>query len=139
MVFGLLAALESEPEAKQRHMDRASVRGESKLVNAEEQRRLLIQERPPALGVSWALDSCADMTSSGRRVEGGWPGTIPEARQRVLRGLTHELQARGFAPLSPSELTAATATVYDRARREWQLAGKARVGKPPMPPRRLAK
>jgi hypothetical protein len=110
-------------------MKRESVRGEAKLLSGEEQRRRLIEERPPALGVTWALDSCADVTGSGRRVEGGWPGTVPEARMRVLRGLTHELAARGFAPLSQSELSAATSTVYDRARREWQLAGKARPAK----------
>jgi hypothetical protein len=110
-------------------MKRASVRGEAKLLNAEEQRRRLIEERPPALGVSWALDSCADVTRSGRRVEGGWPGTVPEARMRVLRGLTHELAARGLAPLSQTELNVATSAVYDRARREWQLAGKTRPAK----------
>ena len=96
-------------------MKRESVRGEAKLLNAEEQRRRLIEERPPALGVSWALDSCADVTRSGRRVEGGWPGTVPEAR--------------GLAPLSQPELTVATSTVYARARREWQLAGKTRPAK----------
>ena len=48
---------------------------------------------------------------------------------RVLRDLTRELAASGFAPLSPIELNTATSTVYDRARREWQLAGKARVSK----------
>lgn len=101
-------------------------------VRGEELRRRLIEERPPALGVTWALDSCADVTKSGRRVEGGWPGTVPEARMRVLQDLPRELAAKGFAPLSPLELTAATSTVYDRARREWQLAGKTRVGKAPL-------
>ena len=110
---------------KQRPMKRDNVRG-------EELRRRLIEERPPALGVTWALDSCADVTKSGRRVEGGWPGTVPEARMRVLQDLPRELAAKGFAPLSPIELTAATSTVYDRARREWQLAGKTRVGKVPL-------
>jgi len=110
-------------------MKRENVRGEAKLLNGEERRRRIIEERPLALGVTWALDSCADVTRSGRRVEGGWPGTVPEARMRVLGALTRELAAQGFAPLSQSELSAATSSVYDRARREWQLAGKARVSK----------
>jgi len=110
-------------------MKRVSVRGEAKALNDEERRRRLIEERPPALGVTWALDACQDVAQSGRRVEGGWPGTVPEARMRVLRDLARELAARGMAPLSQGELTSATATVYDRARREWQLAGKARVSK----------
>jgi hypothetical protein len=120
---------ESKRHDKQRHMKRETVRGEAKLLSGEEQRRRLIEERPPALGVTWANDSCADVTRSGRRVEGGWPGTVPEARMRVLSGLTHELAARGLAPLSQTELSTATSTVYDRARREWQLAGKTRPGK----------
>lgn len=124
-----LAASESNRHDKQRLMKRETVRGEAKLLNDEERRRRVIEERPPALGVTWALDACADMTSSGRRVEGGWPGTVPEARMRVLRDLTRELAASGFAPLSQIELNTATSTVYDRARREWQLAGKARVSK----------
>ncbi len=110
-------------------MKRVSVRGEAKALNDEERRRRLIEERPPALGVTWALDACQDVAQSGRRVEGGWPGTVPEARMRVLRDLARELAARGMAPLSQGELTAATSTVYDRARREWQLAGKVRVSK----------
>jgi len=126
-LFGGFGNLERHD--KQRHMKQGTVRGEAKLLNDEEQRRRLIEERPPALGVTWALDSCADVTRSGRRVEGGWPGTVPEARMRVLRGLTHELAQRGFAPLSQTELSAATSTVYDRARREWQLAGKTRPPK----------
>lgn len=114
-------------------MKQETVRGEAKLLRDEQQRRLLIEERPSALGVSWALDSCADVTRSGRRVEGGWPGTVPEARMRVLSGLTHELAARGFAPLSQTELSVATSTVYDRARREWQRAGKTKPAKASTP------
>lgn len=110
-------------------MKRVSVRGEAKALNGEERRRRLIEERPPALGVTWAADACDDVAQSGRRVEGGWPGTVPEARMRVIRDLARELAAHGLAPLSQGELTTATATVYDRARREWQLAGKARVSK----------
>ena len=125
VLCSVLAARESNRHDKQRPMKRDNVRG-------EELRRRLIEERPPALGVTWALDSCADVTKSGRRVEGGWPGTVPEARMRVLQDLPRELAAKGFAPLSPVELTAATSTVYDRARREWQLAGKTRVGKMPL-------
>lgn len=43
----------------------------------------------------------------------------------ALRELTRELAAEGMAPLSPGELGAVTATVYDSARREWLTASKA--------------
>lgn len=124
----------SKASRQAKDMKREPVRGEAKSANAEEQRRRLIEERPSSLGLTWAQDSCADVTQNGRRVEGGWPGTVPEARMRVLRGLTAELASRGLEPLSQTELAAATATVYDRARREWQLAGKARVGKASVAP-----
>lgn len=65
------------------------------------------------------------MAHARRRLEGGWPGTMAEARMLALRELTRELAAEGLAPLSPSELGAAAVIVYDHARREWLQASKA--------------
>src|SRR3954466_2451286 len=107
-------------------MKRVSVRGEAKALNDEERRRRMIEERPPALGVTWAADACDDVAQSGRRLEGGWPGTVPEARMRVLQELTRELAEQGLPPLSHIELVAATAGAYERAKRDWQLAAKSR-------------
>ena len=43
----------------------------------------------------------------------------------ALRELTRELAAEGLAALSPTELGAAAAMVYDHARRAWLQASKA--------------
>lgn len=59
------------------------------------------------------------MLAQGRCIEGGWPGTMPEARARVLGYLTPKLASRKMASLSHSELTRATTFAYDRARRDW--------------------
>jgi hypothetical protein len=97
-------------------------------VSQAERRSRLIREQPAVVGAGWARDFCSEALQSGRRIEGGWPGTVPEARMRVLQGLTRELAAQGFAPLSHEELVAATAATYERAKRDWQLAGKLGSG-----------
>jgi hypothetical protein len=101
---------------------------ETRSLGNAERRNRLIREQPAVVGAGWARDSCREALQCGRRIEGGWPGTVPEARMRVLHGLTRELAAQGLAPLSHEELVAATATAYERAKRDWQLAGKLGSG-----------
>ena len=107
-------------------MKQANAQTAGKGLSDLERRNRLIQDRPLALGASWALDACQDAVQSGRRLEGGWPGTVPEARMRVLQELTRELAEQGLTPLSHTELVAATAGAYERAKRDWQLAAKSR-------------
>jgi hypothetical protein len=99
----------------------------AKLDPAEggERRRRFIEQIPIALGAHWALDSSRNVALEGRRIEGGWPGTVPEARARVKRELTLELEALGLSPPTESELLIATSTAYERARHEWQRLGRA--------------
>jgi hypothetical protein len=106
-------------------MKQANARGPAAPPKDDQRRRRLIQEQLAVLGASWALEACQDMLSSGRKIEGGWPGTVPEARMRVLAALTRELSSRSLSPLSPTEVTEATATAYERAKRDWQLASKS--------------
>src|SRR5687767_7097377 len=94
---------------------------------SEGRRKHLIQERLATLGTTWAADSCQELRDSGRRVEGGFPGTVPEARSRVQRELTGLLTAHGMDPLRPEELSAATSTAYEQAKRAWQVAGQGRL------------
>jgi hypothetical protein len=89
-----------------------------------ELRKRCLQELPTTLGVRWANDSCREMASEGRRIEGGWPGTMPEARVLLYRELSLELASVSLAPPSESELALATASTYERARHEWQRLGK---------------
>ena len=96
------------------------------LAEDGERRKRFILEIPITLGAHWALDSSRNVALEGRRIEGGWPGTVPEARARVKRELTLELEALGFSPPTETELLTATATAYERARHEWHGRGTCR-------------
>jgi hypothetical protein len=102
----------------------------AKALSDSERRSQLLQDQPALVGASWAVDACDEARRSGRSIEGGWPGTVPEARMRVLQALAHVLTERRLSPLSHSELVTATAAAYDRAKREWSLATKVRRSKP---------
>lgn len=93
----------------------------------EVRRKHLIQEQLATLGTTWAADSCQELKDSGRRVEGGFPGTVPEARSRVQRELTRLLAQHGMEPLRPEELSAATSAAYEQAKRAWHVAGQGRL------------
>lgn len=95
-----------------------------------EQRKRSILEIPLGLGADWALDASRSLQLEGRRIEGGYPGTVPEARARMKRELTLELERLGFTPPSEAELVVATAAAYDRARVEWQRLGRGSSAPP---------
>jgi hypothetical protein len=104
---------------------RASGQTADRAAGDAQRRGRLIQDRPLSLGAGWVRDFCEDAQRSGRRIEGGWPGTVPEARRRVLQELTRELAEAGLVPLEHDELLTATAAAYERAKRDWQLATKS--------------
>jgi hypothetical protein len=95
-----------------------------------EQRKRSILEIPLGLGADWALDASRSLQLEGRRIEGGYPGTVPEARARMKRELTLELERLGFTPPTEAELVIATAAAYDRARVEWQRLGRGSSAAP---------
>lgn len=100
--------------------------------SADEKRGRLLKENPAIVGANWAVQYLEVVRESGRQIEGGWPGTVAEARMRVLSALPQTLLSLGFQPLNHEELVAATAIAYAEARRSWQLASKGR--RPPSPP-----
>lgn len=91
-----------------------------------EPRGTMLRAASEAIGARWVLDYSATVQGSGRRIEGGWPGTLPEARGRVLASLPQELSERGAAPLSSQELAAASAMASAEAKRRWRAATKRR-------------
>lgn len=105
-------------------MKQANSQQSIKPASDTERRNHLIQELPLTLGAKWALDCCREAVQGGR-LEGGWPGTVPEARIRVLQELTRELAEQRLPPPTPGELAAATSSAYERAKRDWQLAAKS--------------
>jgi hypothetical protein len=64
-----------------------------------------------AIGEAWALERVRALREERREIVGGWPGTISEAKMRVLTHLDHTLAREVLADL------ARVATVA--ARREW--------------------
>lgn len=94
------------------------------LRDLPESRGALLREASEAIGARWVLDYSASVQQSGRRIEGGWPGTLPEARSRVLASLPQELSSRGAPPLSPQELVVASAAASAEAKRRWRVAAK---------------
>jgi hypothetical protein len=98
--------------------------------SADEKRVRLLKENPAVVGANWAVQYLEVVRESGRQIEGGWPGTVAEARMRVLSALPQTLLSLGFQPLNHEELVAATAIAYAEARRSWQLASKGRRATP---------
>jgi hypothetical protein len=96
--------------------------------NLSEKRRAFLCEEPLLLGSSWARIWCEGVALEGRAVTGGWPGTLPEARVRVLTHLDRALLDRGMPSLSLNELSTATVSMYERAKRDWLMAAR---GAPP--------
>jgi hypothetical protein len=97
--------------------------------SAAERRSELLREQPALVGSSWAQALYTEVLASRGSVEGGWPGTVAEARSRVLRTLPVELASQGLPPLEPAEVAAAVSAAYAHARQRWQKALKpSRLG-----------
>ena len=91
-------------------------------VNRHQSREAVLGEQPVLLGQTWATEWVQTMRNEGRRVAGGWPGTLPEARMRAQEHFARELRSRRLPLLSQEELNQVTALVYERARSGWILA-----------------
>jgi hypothetical protein len=91
-------------------------------MNRHQSREAVLCEQPILLGQTWATEWVQSMRNEGRRVSGGWPGTLPEARMKVQEHFERELSSRKMLPLSQEEVTQITTLVYERARNEWLLA-----------------
>jgi hypothetical protein len=86
------------------------------LVNrAQAERVSSVPAVSSALGEAWANDVANALRAQTRGVVGAWPGTIREARSRVLLGIRAARQRRFDA----GELEALSREVYDAARRCW--------------------
>jgi hypothetical protein len=68
-----------------------------------------------AIGEAWANEVANTLREQMRSLVGGWPGTMREARTRLLFGL----RAARPSTFDSEELTALTRAVYEAARRSW--------------------
>jgi hypothetical protein len=90
----------------------------------EEARRVLLEQGAEDAGQRWAKLCRDDLRQEGRRAAGGWPGTIAEARARVVAHIGPELRQRGMIALTPGELEQVTRAAYASAKRDWLARGE---------------
>jgi hypothetical protein len=93
-------------------------------------RETVLREQSDRLGRAWAQAWIQRLLAEGRAVQGGWPGTLQEARAQVSTQCNQELTMRGLSPLSHAELIATTNASYARAKHDWLLSARdgSRVG-----------
>lgn len=82
-----------------------------------ESRATLLEKAALDAARSWTATCFAALAQEGRRVDGGWPGTIREARTLVAAEATRALA--GQALLTHEELDRLAQTTYEEARRAW--------------------
>jgi hypothetical protein len=75
----------------------------------------LVPSVSASLGQAWANDVAKALRAQTRGLVGAWPGTIREARSRVLLGLP----AARRSTFDAAALEALSRAVYDAARKCW--------------------
>jgi hypothetical protein len=76
--------------------------------------RDFLAERASQIGEDWAKDYLRDLQAHARAPVGAWPGTMSEARRRVVTQLA--------IVLAPERLQELARIANLAARREWQKA-----------------
>jgi hypothetical protein len=69
---------------------------------------------------AWTTEFRAELARDGRPLEGGWPGTMPEARMRASAHASRALVERSMSALTYDELGRIARITYDEARRSWR-------------------
>lgn len=93
-------------------------------------RGALLLAAPSELGARWVDVWFETCRAEGRKIDGGWPGTRPEARSRLQEYLDRELAVKHMPLLTADELDTLTTAMYQRARSDWSVA--VRAGKAPL-------
>lgn len=71
-----------------------------------------LAERASQIGEQWAQEYVRDLRAEARAPVGAWPGTVSEARRRIVVGLA--------TVLDPSRLNELARVANLAARRGWQ-------------------
>ena len=95
-------------------------------------RQALLEPGAAALGAQWTRSYCDRLREQGRRIAGGWPGTLSEARARVHTYWGAELRPLGMSELTSEEREKVARLAYAHARRAW-LSCAARDDTPKLP------
>jgi hypothetical protein len=84
-----------------------------------EARRSLVEQGAKTAGEEWAKWWKSELRRQGRAVSGGWPGTLSEARARLLEAVVGDLRGVGVAELTFEEREHGARVLYATARRKW--------------------
>ena len=79
-------------------------------------RRVALEKGARDLGGVWVTRTHAQLVQEGRRMRGGFPGTIREAR-----GLASDLSTTLTAALTMDESAWVTKAIYAEAKRVWRI------------------
>ena len=83
-------------------------------------REVLLEETARDAGRAWATACCHGLQREGRALEGGWPGTLHEARTRGGAEARKALSDRSMPALTHDELVLVARLTYDKAREWWR-------------------
>lgn len=85
-----------------------------------ERRKLMLEASAAQSARDWTRRWLHTLASDGRPIEGGWPGTLPEARACVAADAGTALRKLSMPALTREELSHLTRLTYDQARRLWR-------------------
>lgn len=79
---------------------------------------------------AWAEACRVELEREGRRVEGGWPGTLKEARVRAGARANKVLSDRSMPALTHEELGRLACMTLGEARRSWRIVAQSAPRRP---------
>jgi hypothetical protein len=79
---------------------------------------------------AWSESCRSDLAREGRAIEGGWPGTVSEARSLASADAARALAERSMPPLTYEELGRLATIAFSEARRAWQLLARVSARRP---------
>lgn len=82
-------------------------------------RRVLLGRAAESAGEGWAMERIAELRADHRRIQGGWPGTLREARALLHTSLPPSLAAEACSPPTRDEIEQAVRQAYATARDTW--------------------
>jgi hypothetical protein len=82
-------------------------------------RQSLLDRQAAVEGQTWAREMRSSIHEQSRRATGGWPGTITEARARLVEFVLPRLARDGGSAATSEALQQATRVLYASARTAW--------------------
>jgi hypothetical protein len=82
-----------------------------------DRRRVMLEDAASSEGTAWAEWWRVELRRQRRPVAGGWPGTLSEARARIVARILHEHGPQFSA--TAAEIESAARSTYGTAKRDW--------------------